>query len=32
MINTHDNPVDMMTKLISTVMFELCLSLFGITV
>jgi hypothetical protein len=31
-ISTHDNPADMMTKLIPVAKFELCSSLVGITV
>jgi hypothetical protein len=31
-INTHDNPADMMTKLVPVAKFELCSSLVGITI
>jgi hypothetical protein len=31
-ISTHNNPADMMTKLVSVAKFELCLSLVGITI
>ena len=31
-ISTHDNPADMLTKLVPVVEFELCSSLVGITV
>jgi hypothetical protein len=31
-ISTHDNSADMMTKPVSVVKFELCLSLVGITI
>jgi hypothetical protein len=29
-ISTHDNPADMMTKLVPVAKFELCLSLVGL--
>ena len=31
-ISTHDNPADMMTKLVSVAKFELCSSLVGVKV
>jgi hypothetical protein len=31
-ISTHDNPGDIMTKHVPIIKFELCSSLFGITV